>query len=108
MAALHDRRARLLASLYATYGEAATWTSAEGGQPFPIMVRRRQGEDALSFGQSEISATSEVFRVRKSEVAEAMMDATFTLTEADESFRLLADARQADFGMEWICEAVAR
>jgi hypothetical protein len=103
MAALQDRRARLLASLYAAYGEAASW-SADSGAATSVTIRRQAGDAEIGFGGSEALVDSDVFRVRTSEIATPATGDKVTLTEGGQVLKIIADPRRAKQGAEWVCQ----
>lgn len=110
MAALHDRRARLLASLYAKFGEAAAWTSALGGAAVPCTIRRKGVEDIdVTYGQGGSLAEKDILKVRASEIP-APGDGDLVAILADdgvtvvETFRLISAPRRIRGGLEWACE----
>jgi len=109
MAALHDRRARLLASLYSTYGEPATWTPAGGGAAIPVTIRRHGEDIEVGFGGSAGLATKDFLRVRPSEVAAPARNDVVEVLDAPggnvvATFRIIADPRLVKAGGEWVCE----
>lgn len=104
MDALQDRRARLLASLYTTYGEAAEWTPVDGGAAVSVMVRRR-GEDVdAGFGMSVALVWKDFLKVRVSELAVASLGDLVAFPATGETFRIIAEPRKVKAGMEWVCE----
>lgn len=109
MAALHDRRGRLLDSLYATYGEPATWTPVGGGAAVPVTIRRRGEEVEVGYGASAALATKDLLRVRHSEVAGPARGDQVEVLDAPggnvvATFRIIADPRLVKAGGEWVCE----
>ena len=104
MAALHERRTRLLASLYDQYGETADWTP-QGGAADQVTVRRRTADVELAYGQSETLAASNLFRVRVEEVAARPQPGDrVDLPETDEAFEVIAAGRRVHNGLEWLFE----
>lgn len=102
MTALQDRRARLLASLYAKFGEACDWTFEAGGAVKPVTVRRRSDDTDVAFGASDAVVDREIVRVRRAEIA---MPAIGDLVSVDGgAFRVIADPRRSKHGLEWTCE----
>jgi hypothetical protein len=103
MSPVADRRARLLAAVYVSYGEDASWTPGDG--PEPVRIKREEAEDDLSLGQSRVRVDTVVLRVRRTQVsAPAKGDQVVTVDTA-ESFEVIAKPRLERFGLEWICEA---
>lgn len=110
MAALQSRRVQLLAMLYATFGEPATWTPADGGAAFAVTIRRTPEDDAAGFGSSEMLVRREFMRVRQAEVAAPAEGDQVAILDADtgqptgEAFRICGEPRQARGRPEWILE----
>ncbi|WP_296167994.1 hypothetical protein [uncultured Brevundimonas sp.] len=105
MAGLSERRARILASVYRTFGEAATWTPVAGGSAVPATVRRVVGEAVLNWGESEAVVPTLTLRVRVSEVASPSEGDLVTF--GADLIRLIAEPRLEPLGLEWLCEAKA-
>lgn len=103
MSALQARRARLLASLYVSYGEAALWTPAAGGTPIAVTIRRRGEEVDAPMGASSALVWQDVIRVRRLELAAPARGDRVAL-ETGETVKIIADPRQAKAGGEWVCE----
>lgn len=110
MAALQDRRARLLAALYAQFGEPAIWTPADGGAAISCTIRRKGEDVSFGFGQNgELLAPKDLIKVRASEVASPAEGDLVMVLDADtgapiEVFRIVAEPRRQKAGMEWVCE----
>lgn len=102
MTALQDRRARLLASLYRTYGEAATWTPAAGGAGSPVTIRRAPEDVEQAFGDNLALVRKDFIRVRVSEVSSPGKGDLVVI--GSESFRILGKPRKVKAGNEWVCE----
>jgi len=102
MSALQARRARLLASLYVSYGEAAIWTPAAGGPPIPVTIRRRGEEVDAPMGGSSALVWQDFIRVRRLELAAPARGDRVAIGE--ETLKIIAEPRQAKAGGEWVCE----
>lgn len=110
MTALADRRARLLAALYATFGEAAAWTSAASGAVTSLTVRRKGEDDQVGFGESAALVTKDMLRVRVADLAAPAEDDQVVVQLAAggaETVRVLAPPRRVRNGLEWVCEVAA-
>lgn len=112
MAALHERRERLLDALYRQFGESAAWQLAAGGAAIPITVRRRGPEmvDVQFGGGADAMVTATFLRVRVSDLPSPAQDDTVTVETAPgvtEAFTVYADPRRVKQGLEWECEVVA-
>ena len=103
MSALQARRARLLASLYVAYGEAALWTPATGGAPIPVTIRRRGEEVDAPMGASSALVWQDFIRVRRLDLAAPGRGDRVAL-ESGETVKIIADPREAKAGGEWVCE----
>ena len=106
MAGPSARRSRLMASLYGTYGEAATWQPQGGGSALAVAVRRTGGEDVIGFGDSQAIVSIGELRVRRTEIAAPEAGATVTILETGEVFKIASEPRLTKTGMEWLCEPV--
>lgn len=104
MTALADRRAKLLAVLYAKFGEAAGWSASAGGAAVPVTIRRKTGDVIVDFGDSQAVASQEILRVRAAEVSAPTEGDRVEIAGA-ETLRILGQPRRAKQGLEWICEA---
>src|SRR5438045_1360547 len=101
MSALQDRRVRLLASLYATFGEAASWAGA------PCTVRRRTETVSVDFGDSAGLTASNLLKVRAAEIAAPARGNTVVVTLAGggtSTLRVIADPVLVKSGLEWVAE----
>lgn len=110
MAALQDRRARLLASLYAEFGEPADWAPVDGGAAVSVTVRRRSEDGLVNYGGSTAIGLQNPIRVRRSEVAQPYEGDLVTVKDPDtgaelETYRILGEPRLAKTGAEWVCDA---
>lgn len=109
MAALQQRRARLLDALYDSFGEPARWTPAGGGAAVAVTVRRR-GEDVdVGMGAAQALVWQDLIRVRRSEIAAASRGDQVEILDPEtgatlETLRLGADPRLVKNGAEWACE----
>lgn len=104
MASLAERRSRLHAATYATFGEEAAWTPVAGGGPLPVSVRRREGDEEGRFGRSEAVLPTTFIAVRRSEIA-APAKGDLVAIGAD-TFKIIAAPQLAARGTQWRCEAV--
>lgn len=96
-------------SVYAAFGEGATWTPVGGGDAPEVMVRRETGEAIISGGESEWSIPTVILRVRRSERPDRPLEGDLVAIHldagGDDQFELTADGRLEPLGMEWVCEA---
>ncbi|KQZ31722.1 hypothetical protein [Caulobacter sp. Root1472] len=104
MSPVADRRARLLAAVYASYGEDAAWTPGDGSDP--VRIKREEAEQDLQLGRSRVQVDTIVLRVRRSEVSAPSKGDQVVTVETAEAFSLIAKPKLERFGLEWICEAV--
>jgi hypothetical protein len=105
MAEPQDRRARLLAALYARFGEAADWTPAAGGSASPVTVRRRGDDGLVQMGPTEVVAPTHLLRVRVADVAAPARRDSVAI--GAETFRVMGKPRLVHSGLEWLCEIEA-
>lgn len=103
MSPVVDRRARLLAAVYAQWGEDAVWTPGDG--PDPVRVKREEADADVQLGQSRVRVDSIVLRVRRAEVSAPAKGDQVGFVDPPEAFVLIAKPKLERFGMEWICEA---
>lgn len=105
MSAPQDRRRRLLAALYAKFGESAVWTPAAGGADTPVTVRPHTGDVEIDFGQSKTIAPQNMLRVRSDDLTPATKD-TVVIGEGAEArtVKVIGKPRLAHQGLEWVCE----
>lgn len=104
MSPVADRRARLLAAVYASYGEDAAWTPGDGLEP--VRIKREEAQDDLQLGQSRVRVDTVVLRVRASEVSAPAKGDQVDIVETAERFVLIGKPSLERFRLEWICEAV--
>lgn len=104
MTSPRDRRVRQLASLYATFGDAATWSAAGGGPAASVTVRWRDGDGEAAFGSSAVLAPKQFVRVRSSEVAEPQRGDLVEIEETGQVLKVIADPALERNGGEWSCE----
>lgn len=104
MTALQSRRAKLLASLYVTFGEAASWTPVGGGAVQSVTVRRNEEDGEAAFGSSAVLGPQTFIRVRSSEVAEPQRGDLVAIVETGETFKVISDPRRERNGGDWACE----
>jgi hypothetical protein len=103
MSPVADRRARLLASVYASYGEDAAWTPGDG--PAPVRIKREESEEDVQLRQARIRVDAVVLRVRRTEVSSPANGDQVDIVDTAERFRIIATPKLDRFGLEWICEA---
>jgi hypothetical protein len=103
-----ERRATVLATVYATFGEPALWTPAGGGDAVSVTVKRADVDDVVQFGDSRAILPSLVLKVRRSDLGSPGQDDTVIVNPGagQESFVIIAQPRRSPrYGDEWACEA---
>jgi hypothetical protein len=102
-----DRRSRLLAALYAKFGEPADWTPVGGGGTTRVTVRPAPEDDVLNFGDGRALVEKIPLLVRVAEVATPAANDVFVLNPGpgEEAVQLLATPRRTRYRLEWLLEA---
>lgn len=103
MASPMDRRARLKAATYATFGEAANWISGLGGQPRPVTIIAADEEEIVRFGDSQAIVGTLLYKVRHAEVPDPQINDLCVLTRTGENFRVVGEPIRVKYGLDWLC-----
>lgn len=96
-----DPFAAALDVLFSAPGSSEAFYTPKGGaeRPNPIRVIRGQPDKAVSFGEQQVIEGTNVFEIRKSEVAEPVKGSIVRI--ADVQFKLLGEAMLDVEGMTW-------
>ena len=96
-----DPFAAALDVLFFAPGSSEAFYTPTGGaeRPNPIRVIRGQPDKAVGFGEQQVIEGTNVFEIRKSDVAEPVKGSLVRIAEA--KFKLLGEAMLDVEGMTW-------
>jgi hypothetical protein len=100
-----DRDARLQASVYRTFGEAAEWDPVAGGEKLPVTVIRLTDTEMQDFGQGQVIVGTAIFRVRPTEVAAPREGDFLRIPARAEAYSIIGEPIRTRFGLDWVCQA---
>jgi hypothetical protein len=104
MASPLDRRQRLKGAVYKTFGEAADWISAIGGDPISVRVIEASEDEVLRFGDSRLIVGTIIYQVRGPDGFEPQEADRAQILPSGPLLRVIGEPMRARHGLDWICQ----